>query len=50
MTDALDHSNPADAAVISKLIDLVGEYFAARIANDSAWARELIGMGPSDSS
>ncbi|TEB40014.1 transcription initiation factor TFIID complex 60 kDa subunit [Coprinellus micaceus] len=50
MTDALDHSNPADAAVISKLIDLVGEYFAARIANDSAWARELVGMGPSDSS
>lgn len=49
MTDALDRTNPSDAAVVGKLTDLVGDYFASAIANDAAWAREVVGMGPSDS-
>ncbi|KAJ2916994.1 hypothetical protein MD484_g3413, partial [Candolleomyces efflorescens] len=50
MTDALDGENPADAAVIRKLVDQVGELFASRIAADSAWAREIVGIGPTDDS
>jgi hypothetical protein len=50
MTDALDAENPADAAVIRKLVDQVGELFASRIAADSAWAREIVGIGPTDDS
>ncbi|KAF5319920.1 hypothetical protein D9611_011016 [Ephemerocybe angulata] len=49
MTDSLNRENPADHAIITKLVDLVGEHFAARIANDSAWAREIVGIAPTDS-
>ncbi|KAJ7783299.1 transcription initiation factor TFIID complex 60 kDa subunit [Mycena metata] len=45
--DALDASNPADAAVKDELISLLGDYFGERIAQDAAWARTiLVGVDP----
>jgi len=49
MTDSLNTSNPADSAILAKLLDLVGEQFATKIATDSSWAREVVGIGPTDS-
>ncbi|KAH6911565.1 transcription initiation factor TFIID complex 60 kDa subunit [Coprinopsis sp. MPI-PUGE-AT-0042] len=41
MSDSLDQSKPADAAVMNKLVDLLGNFFASQVANDAAWAREI---------
>ncbi|KAF7315557.1 Transcription initiation factor TFIID complex 60 kDa subunit [Mycena indigotica] len=43
MIDALDAMDPTDAKTIEDLKNLVGDYFASRIAQDAAWARTIIG-------
>lgn len=44
MTESLDTSSP----IYTRLRELLGEYFAERVAVDAAWAQELIGGGVSD--
>jgi hypothetical protein len=43
MVDSLDESNPTDAEVLSELKVVLGDFFAARVAEDGAWARTILG-------
>lgn len=43
MSDSLDPSNQLDSETYMQLNDLLGDYFASRIAIDAAWAREIVG-------
>lgn len=47
MSDALDPSKPTDAIVIAKLNDVLGNFFSSTVAQDAAWAREILGMSSS---
>jgi transcription initiation factor TFIID subunit 6 len=49
MVDSLDASNPADAAVIGDLKDILGDFFAEKIAEDGAWARTILGTAAATS-
>ncbi|CAA7262809.1 unnamed protein product [Cyclocybe aegerita] len=44
MADGLDPSKEADNAILSKLNDVLGPFFASRVAEDAAWTREILGM------
>ncbi|TFK27605.1 hypothetical protein FA15DRAFT_754176 [Coprinopsis marcescibilis] len=41
MTGSLDRSNALDSEVYNTLTDLLGEFFANKVANDASWAREI---------
>jgi len=43
MVDALDPSNPSDAAVIDELKTVFGDYFGEKISQDAAWSRTILG-------
>ncbi|KAF8963013.1 transcription initiation factor TFIID complex 60 kDa subunit [Flammula alnicola] len=43
MADSLDASSEADSETYAQLNELLGEFFAARVAVDAAWAREIVG-------
>ncbi|KAG2010279.1 transcription initiation factor TFIID complex 60 kDa subunit [Coprinopsis cinerea AmutBmut pab1-1] len=43
MTDSLDRTNERDAAVLKKLGEQLGDFFASKVATDAAWAREIVG-------
>ncbi|KAF9483613.1 transcription initiation factor TFIID complex 60 kDa subunit [Pholiota conissans] len=43
MTDALDSNSLQDAETYMHLHELLGEFFAGKIASDGAWAREIVG-------
>ncbi|KAJ7217934.1 TATA box binding protein associated factor-domain-containing protein [Mycena pura] len=43
MVDALDPSNPSDAAVIEELKIVFGDYFGEKISRDAAWSRTILG-------
>lgn len=43
MADSLDTNNPNDAETYSQLHELLGDFFATRVAVDAAWAREIVG-------
>ena len=49
MSDALDPSKVADAALITNLNETLGNFFGSAVAADSAWAREILGLGVSSS-
>nr|GAT56810.1 transcription initiation factor TFIID complex 60 kDa subunit [Mycena chlorophos] len=42
MFDALDPSLAADAKTLEDLKNVLGEYFAARLSQDAAWARTIV--------
>ncbi|PFH51216.1 hypothetical protein AMATHDRAFT_75077 [Amanita thiersii Skay4041] len=44
MADALDTSKPDDVAVAERLTEVLGDFFAGRVADDAAWAREVLGI------
>ena len=44
MSDSLDGWNEADAAVMDQLTEVLGPFFAKRVAGDAAWAREIVGI------
>lgn len=44
MVYPLDTGKEADAAVVARLREVLGDTFAERVAADSAWAREILGM------
>ena len=44
MADALDTAKPADAAIAQRLREVLGDLFAGRVADDAAWAREVLGI------
>ncbi|KAF8625975.1 hypothetical protein AX17_006699 [Amanita inopinata Kibby_2008] len=44
MADSLDTSKPADAAIAERLCEVLGEFFAGRVAGDAIWAREVLGI------
>lgn len=44
MTDALDTAKPADVAIAQRLHEVLGDLFAQRVADDAAWAREVLGI------
>jgi hypothetical protein len=44
MADALDTAKPADAAIAQRLCEVLGNLFAGRVADDAAWAREVLGI------
>lgn len=44
MADALDTAKPEDAAIAQRLCEVVGNLFAGRVADDAAWAREVLGI------
>ena len=44
MSDALDTAKPADAAIAQRLREVLGDLFAGRVADDAAWAREVLGI------
>ena len=44
MSDSLDGTNEADAAVMDQLTEVLGPFFAKRVAGDAAWAREIVGI------
>ncbi len=47
MSDALDPSKVADAAIITNLNETLGHLFGSAVAADSAWAREILGVSSS---
>ena len=47
MNDSLDLSKEADAAVLTQLNEVLGEFFAAKVAVDAAWARGILGISNS---
>ena len=44
MNDSLDLSNEADAAVLTQLNEVLGEFFAGKVSTDAAWARGILGI------
>ncbi|KAL0573323.1 histone H4-like TAF Taf6, SAGA complex subunit [Marasmius crinis-equi] len=44
MTEPLEPHNPADKEIIDKLRELVGDYFAEKVIDDSNWARAIVGV------
>ena len=44
MDDSLDLSNEADAAVLTQLNEVLGEFFAGKVSTDAAWARGILGI------
>lgn len=46
MSDSLDldGTNEADVGVMEKLTEVLGPFFAKRVAGDAAWAREIVGI------
>ncbi|KAJ7578180.1 transcription initiation factor TFIID complex 60 kDa subunit [Mycena floridula] len=44
MVENLDESNPADAEVLVRLRDVLGDFFADRLTGDAAWARAVLGI------
>ena len=44
MSDSLDGTNEADVAVMDQLTEVLGLFFAKRVAGDAAWAREIVGI------
>lgn len=47
MADSLDPSR--DTEILDKLKDVLGDFFASRVASDAAWAREILGLSNSSS-
>ncbi|KAF8998570.1 TATA box binding protein associated factor-domain-containing protein [Cyathus striatus] len=47
MSDSLDSENEADAEVANRLRDVLGDFFANRVAVDATWAREVLGISSS---
>ncbi|KDR83070.1 hypothetical protein GALMADRAFT_238878 [Galerina marginata CBS 339.88] len=47
MSDSLDSSKEADSAVLTKLNEVLGGYFASQVSSDGAWAREILGLSSS---
>ncbi|KAL0068941.1 histone H4-like TAF Taf6, SAGA complex subunit [Marasmius tenuissimus] len=43
MTERLDVGNPADKEVMDRLKELLGDYFADKVSDDSNWARAIVG-------
>lgn len=50
MSDSLDPARDADAEVLAKLHEVLGGFFASKVAVDGAWAREILGPLHSSSS
>ena len=44
MNDSLDLSKEADAAVLTQLNEVLGEFFAEKVSTDAAWARGILGI------
>ena len=44
MNDSLDVSKEEDAAVLTQLNEVLGEFFAGKISTDAAWARGILGI------
>lgn len=47
MNDSLDPSKEADAAVFTKLNEVLGGFFAGKVSVDAAWARGILGISNS---
>jgi len=47
MSDSLDPSREADANILVKLNEVLGEFFASNVSLDAAWAREILGLSNS---
>ena len=44
MNDSLDVSKEEDAAVLTQLNEVLGEFFAGKVSTDAAWARGILGI------
>ena len=44
MNDSLDLSKEADAAVLTQLNEVLGEFFAQKVSTDAAWSRGILGI------
>ncbi|PPQ80761.1 hypothetical protein CVT26_015282 [Gymnopilus dilepis] len=47
MSDSLDPTKEEDAAVLNRLNDVLGGFFASKVSQDAAWAREILGISQS---
>lgn len=48
MADSLDSSKEGDAAVLARLKEQLGDFFAQKVAGDAAWARGILDVSPSE--
>jgi transcription initiation factor TFIID subunit 6 len=46
MADSLDPLNSRDSDILNKLHEILGDFFATKVAEDAAWAREIVGATP----
>ena len=43
MADSLDPLNSQDSVILNKLHEMLGDFFASKVAEDAAWARDIVG-------
>ncbi|KAJ3911805.1 transcription initiation factor TFIID complex 60 kDa subunit [Lentinula edodes] len=48
MTDSLNLNNEADLQVLTRLHEVLGEFFAQKVVGDAAWAKAILGENPND--